>query len=164
MNHTVNKLDGDILALMPWVLLHTKNRILLPEGIWNCTSSSQFSPRHPCSPLAAEYLISWSISIINLSNRNNKHKIISSALVIRIALLISIKSISDWLICARWEFYPDNRHFFLSRHAYYLEVQVWVKKIITGYESCYELCKNMLQERHILLHEAKNLLLKPARK
>jgi len=109
MNHTVNKLDGDILALTPQTLLHTKSRIFLPGGIWNYTSSSQFSPRHPSSPLAAEYLISWSISIINLSNKNNHRNIIMSALIISIALSKSIKSIRSTLIFARCKFCPASR-------------------------------------------------------
>lgn len=160
MNHGVNKLDGDILALMPWAFfLHTKSRILLPEGIWNCSSSSQFSPRHPHSLLGAEYLISWSISIANLSNRNNHPKMIRSALVIRITLLISAKSIRSVLISAEWEFYSVNgqnrRNMLLLGHAYfdylYLDVNIWIKNIPTGHE----LCMITLQKNHILLHVAK---------
>lgn len=170
MNHAVNKLDGDILALTPRALLHTKNRILLPEGIWNCTSSSQFSPRHPRSPLAAEYLISWSISIINLSNRNNHRKIIMSALIISIALLKSIKSIRSTLICARWEFCPASRqnkgNTFLSGHEYddylYLEVHIWIEKIITGYSLAMSFVWTCCRKGIFCYMRLKNLLLKSA--
>lgn len=172
MSHTVNRLDGDIVALTPWALLHIKSKILLPEGIWNCTSSSQFSPRHPCSPLAAEYLISWSISIINLSNRNNHHKITRSALIISIALLKSIKSIRSTLICARWEFYPASRqnkgNTLLSGHAYddclYLEVHIWIEKIITSYSLAMSFVRTCCGKGIFCYMRLKNLLLKSALK
>lgn len=171
MNHTVNKLDGNILAFTPQALLHINSRILLPEGIWNCTSSSQFSPRHSRSPLAAEYLISWSISIINFfSNRNNHHRIISSALIISVALLKSTKSIRSTLICARWEFCPASRqnkgNTFLSGHAYddyfYLEVHIWIEMIITGYSLAMSFVWTCFRKGIFCYIRLKNLLLKSA--
>lgn len=159
MNHTVNKLDGDVLALVPWAFFAHKEQDSSSRRIWNCSSSSQFSPRHPCSPLAAEYLISWSISVTNLSNRNNHPEIIRSVLVIRITLLISVKSIRSILICARWEFYSvsgqNKGEMFLSGHAcddcLYLDVNIWIENIISGLE----LCMNMLRKKNFLLHAAK---------
>lgn len=141
---------------------HIKSRNLPPEGIWNFPSSSQFSPRYPCSLVAAEYLISWSISITNLSNRNNHPKMIRSALLMRITLLISVKSIRSILISARWEFYSasgqNKGNMLLSGHAYddcfYLDVNIWVVHIITGHEHWMK----MLQKKHILLHVAKKLV------
>lgn len=90
MNHTVSKLDGDILALTLQKMLNTKSGIFPPKGIQNYKGSSHFSPRHPHSLLAAEYLIPWHISIINLSNRNNHRKIIQHALIIKISKINQI--------------------------------------------------------------------------
>lgn len=144
---------------MPWTSLHMKSRILLPE----CTSSSQFSPRHPCSPLAAEYLISWRIYIINLYNRNSHYRIIRPAFIISITLLKSIKSIRSTLIFMRWEFCLVSRQN-KGNNVSFRACMWWLsllggthlnRKDYNWLQSCYELCIKRCRKKHILLHEAK---------